>query len=542
MAPRRDNRQIASFAEQFRNAKADYDAAKHTRFKRQRTGLIAAGSGADYHYRTEADFFGLIEEARELFRNHALIGQGIRRLVANILSGGFTLDVRTNDKVLDQELTARWYAWAQSPDSVDIEGESDFNELERLTLQQAIVDGDLLNLPTEDGTIQQIEAHRLRTPHRTTRNIVHGVEKDAVRKRLAYWVASEDNEAYYPVPRVSEMVRYEARDADGNRQVLHHYFPDRKSQTRGVTAFAPAVDTAGMGDDLMFAQLVKAQMAAAIALFREMAPTAMPVNLGGEGLQTTSETRPDGTTRTLANWQPGLEVFGWPGEQLKGFSPAIPNAEFFEHALLILRIVAVNLDLPIEVFLLDCSRTNFAGFRGALDQARARMMDIQRWLIRGFHTPVYQWKVRQWAADDPALRRTIQEQTGKTLGADSVDAFGHVWHVTGWPYLEPTQDANGDLIQERNMLISPRRRAARRGFDFQELTTECVDDRAFVIDLAQRKADALNAKHKAAEGWVPLTWRDIAQHPMPEGVQIAAGGQPQNVPEPTPKAEVPTNA
>jgi capsid protein len=344
------------------------------------------------------------------------------------------------------------------------------------------------------------------------------------------------------VPKVSKMTRYDARDVDGNRQVLHHYFPDRKSQTRGVTAFAPAIDTAGMGDDVMFAQLVKSQMAAAIALFREMAPNAMPVNLGGQGVETSTETRPDGTIRTLANWQPGLEVFGWPGEQLKGFSPAIPNAEFFEHALLILRIVAVNLDLPIEVFLLDCSRTNFSGFRGALDQARARMMDLQRWLIRGFHTPIYRWKVRQWAADDPVLRRTIEEQRGKVIALDGVDAFGHVWHTTGWPYLEPTQDANGDLIQIRNMLAPPRRVAARRGFDFQQIANECVEDKGFVINLAQQKANALNQQHAADDGWVTLTWRDIAQPPPPEGVQIAAGGPPPNVPEPTPQTEVPTNA
>jgi capsid protein len=530
---------IGTIAEQFRDARNDYDAAKRTRFKRERTGIVRSGSASDYHYRLESDFFGMIEEARELFRNHALIGQGIRRLVANILSGGFTLDVRTGDKSLDADLLARWYDWADDADAVDVEGESNFNELERLTLQQTIVDGDVLNLPTDEGQIQQIEAHRLRTPSRTTRNIVHGVEKDDVRKRQAYWIAVEDNEQYYPVPKAGQMNRYEARDSAGNRQVLHHYFPDRKSQTRGVTAFAPAVDTAGMGDDLMFAQLVKAQMSAAITLLREMEKDAIPA-LGSNGLETTTETRPDGTTHTLSNWQPGLEVYGFPGEKLSGFSPNVPNAEFFDHCLLILRIVAVNLDLPIEVFLLDCSRTNFAGFRGALDQARARMMDIQRWLIRGFHTPIYRWKVRQWAAEDKALRRTIQEQEGKRLGPGSIDAFGHVWHVTGWPYLEPTADANGDLIQTRNMLISPRRAAARRGFEHQEIVIECVEDRGYTIDLAQKKANDLNAAHKADPGWVPLTWRDIAQPPPPEGVQISTGGAP-DVANPTLPQEVPTN-
>jgi hypothetical protein len=128
------------------------------------------------------------------------------------------------------------------------------------------------------------------------------------------------------------------------------------------------------------------------------------------------------------------------------------------------------------------------------------------------------------------------------IAMDGVDAFGHVWHTTGWPYLEPTQDANGDLIQIRNMLAPPRRVAARRGFDFQQIANECVEDKGFVINLAQQKANALNQQHAADDGWVTLTWRDIAQPPPPEGVQIAAGGPPPNVPEPTPQTEVPTNA
>ena len=57
---------VASIAEQFGQMRADYDAAKNTRFKRRRTGMVSAGSAADYHYRTEQAFFGIIEQAREL--------------------------------------------------------------------------------------------------------------------------------------------------------------------------------------------------------------------------------------------------------------------------------------------------------------------------------------------------------------------------------------------------------------------------------------------------------------------------------------------
>ncbi len=82
--------------------------------------------------------------------------------------------------------------------------------------------------------------------------------------------------------RVNDITQIPARDEAGHRRVFHHYLPDRRSQTRGVMAFAPMAGMADHWDDL--------------------------------------------------------------------------------------GILAVNLDLPLCVFLLDASETNHSGFRGAIDQ------------------------------------------------------------------------------------------------------------------------------------------------------------------------------
>jgi hypothetical protein len=68
----------AGLAEAFEGLRSDYDAAKQTRFKRKRTGIVPTGSGADYHYRSEAAYFGMVETARDLCRNHCLVGMGFR--------------------------------------------------------------------------------------------------------------------------------------------------------------------------------------------------------------------------------------------------------------------------------------------------------------------------------------------------------------------------------------------------------------------------------------------------------------------------------
>ncbi len=64
--------------------------------------------------------------------------------------------------------------------------------------------------------------------------------------------------------------------------VIHLYRPDRLSVTRGITALAAPADTAGMMDDLAFAQLVKAQVASCYTFLHEYAADiAPPLGVGG---------------------------------------------------------------------------------------------------------------------------------------------------------------------------------------------------------------------------------------------------------------------
>jgi lambda family phage portal protein len=518
MTRRRRDSELLGLVDTFRDIRNDYDAAKRTRFKRTRTGVQRSGSGSDYHYRTEDHYFGMMETARDLFRNHCLVAQGVRRLVSNVLRGGFALDVRTGDKDADKSLTDLWRDWAEDPDQCDTSQEHTFRTMERLAFQSVIVDGDILTLPARrTGSIQQVEAHRLRTPRRTKRNVVHGVLLDGYRRRREYWLTKQDIDPLATVSLVADVHKYPVRDRDGFRRIFHHYMPDRVSQTRGLSAFAPAIDTAGMGDDLMFAHLVKAQMSACITLLREMDGDVAP-GTPGEGQETSSETRADGTSRTLAGWQPGMEIFGFPGERLSGFSPNVPNDTFFEHAMLILAIVAVNLDLPLQVLLLDPKQTNFSGWRGAMNQAQQRYRDLQLWFAENFHSPIYRWRVRHWIATNPTL--------AKDLGKAGLNPYGHRWQARGADYIEPMKDAQADELKVATAQTSPRRRAADRGIDWEDLTVEIVDDLGSIIERAFEKADKLNAAHEGLD----LTWRDLIprrlfDEPASEPLEMELGSE-----------------
>jgi len=58
------------------------------------------------------------------------------------------------------------------------------------------------------------------------------------RRWLAYWFTKEDIEPWRSLARVNDTAEIRCRDECGHHQVGSHYLPDRRGQTRGVTAFA----------------------------------------------------------------------------------------------------------------------------------------------------------------------------------------------------------------------------------------------------------------------------------------------------------------
>ncbi len=493
-----------TLAEAFESLRAEYNAARSSRFRRARTGVGPTGRTGDYHYRTEGDYLRMMELSRDFMRNDPVVGQGVRRgLVGNVVRDGFSPDPQTGDPGANTAIKDRWRSWSESPEQVDLAGEHDWHELEGLVLQQTIVDGDICELPLREGCLESVEAHRLRTPSNTKQNVVHGVLLDQNRRRLEYWFTRDDIDPSQSLSKVGDMKRYAARDAAGNRQVFHCYLPDRLSQTRGVTAFAPIVDMVGMHDDIQFAKLVQCQVVSAFAVLRERSPMATYQPDAQRGERTTS-TLSDGTVRILEGIAPGMEVSGQPGEKLTGFSPAVPNPEWKPYALLILTFVAINLGLPLAVLLLDPSQTNFSGWRGAMDQARIGFRRLQRRLAARLHKPVYAWKLRQWAAEDPALARI-----------DASKLFLHRWQFPRWPYIDPATDAAADLIRQRNLLASPRMVAAERGYDWDEIVEQTVADNGQAIRAAKAAAAEINAANPDDD---PVSWRELLSLPTPDRV------------------------
>lgn len=486
----------------FDSIRADYDMSRASRFVRKRKGVAPQGSGADYHYRTEVQYYRDIEQARDMDRNDAVIGILADRRVDNIVQSGFKLDPKTGDKGLDTEIWNRWIEFSNNPDKCDLAGECTWSEIERHCARAESIDGDIVVTGTEEGSFQVIEAHSIQTKTSTPDTFL-GVTTNQFGKRLQYHV-SQDVDKFGTK---GETVPIDVRDENGRRQVFHVYNPKRVLQTRGVTQIAPVFSYAGMLEDINFAKLVQQQVVSCFAIFRKMVGNG-PMGTASYG-ESSTETTAAGT-RQIEGISPGMEIVGKPGEELEGFSPNVPNSEYFQQVKLIMQILGVNFGLPLCLVLMDGSETNFSGWRGAVDEARKGFVADQLNLVRRLHKPAYEW----W------LSRLIEEESDIKAASQKtkIKIYGHNWNLPTWSYIEPVADAEGDATQLRNSLTSPRRLHSARGSDWEEVSEEIVDDNLYAIQKAATKAAEFNTANPTSP---PLNWRDLIPLVMPAGQTLA---------------------
>ncbi|HYE91772.1 MAG TPA: phage portal protein [Terriglobales bacterium] len=495
---------------------AEYSASLPSRFRRTRTRL---GGSADAHYVQGDYYWRMVEYARDMDRNDAVVGQMIDRAVLNMVRSGLTLVPRTGEKALDEEIKGRHAEWATDPTRCDATGRFTFPEMEALVKRHELIDGDHFAILLDgaersaggnSGTlIQLVEGDRVDSAQSFGGEVVLGVRVDAVGRPIEYWFPKDrvkgerlthgrrtpaGPEAYDKRP---------AFDQEGWPVVLHVYSPSRVSQTRGVTVFHAISDLSGMLEDVNFAKVVQQQIVSCVAVFLEQTADSP------WGSRDTEE-QADGTVATLEELAPGLVHRLRPGEKISGFSPNVPNAEYFDHVKLLLRLIGASVGMPLTLVLLDTSNTTFHGYRGEMAQAKLGFELGQVRLGARFHRPVHRNNIRLWL---PSLG-----EAARKLG-DRV--YRHEWRGRGFPYVDPKVDAEADKILLDNLLKSPRDLLAERGEDWEETYTEAVEDRANMIRAAMAAAKALSTDDNK------VTWREVANLSTPQGMQANVSPPPE---------------
>jgi lambda family phage portal protein len=204
--------------------------------------------------------------ARDLERNSDITQSLLRAYRRNVIGRGFTLQARTPDEALNDQLELLWKRWCKAK-NCDVTGTQSFNRMQRMAVDRKKVDGGILFLKryTSEGMVpfqlQAIEVDELDTTQITPRTkgnkVVGGVEYSAYNKPVGYWIRQYSIDGF----EINDAKYIPAKD------VIFLYTKHRPSQIREISDLTPTMTRIRDTNEFITAVSVKERIAACLAVF-----------------------------------------------------------------------------------------------------------------------------------------------------------------------------------------------------------------------------------------------------------------------------------
>jgi len=417
--------------------RGEYDALGY------RAAEVARASGethmpasGDFH--TRYDRIELLGASRAADRDNPLFNAVVNRLTDNVVGEtGFSLQARVrtaNGRKLDRKTNEKienelWPEFAEDP---EVRGLHDWTGIEQTVLRDLLVAGDMGAIKIKTGQLQLIESERInsaRTKY-VTRDVEQGIELNNVGRPVAYWVGK----AYEDF-----IIETASRRIKADNFIYIHGPGRRISQTRPVPPFVSSFPNIHRLNDILNAEAVAWQLLARFALkITKREADVEAYNLSEEDAAAAYRNDTTMDPATLADravdTPEGTIFWGDASDNIEGIKHELPGANFTASVTSYLRLIGMQVGLPLELLLLDWSKTNFSSARAALEQAYVMLRRWQRCLVRQLHRPVYEWKVRQWINEG-----RLPDRPGMTSAE---------WIPHPFPFIDPEKDAKarGQLL------------------------------------------------------------------------------------------------
>jgi lambda family phage portal protein len=388
---------------------------------------------------------------------------------------------------LNKQIKDEWRLWC-AKGVCTMDGKQSFDELERLLIRTAAMDGEFLvihkvtNANPWGYAIQRMDMDQLDHTfflEQTTRGteIRMGVEVDKFMRPVAYHIWNRHPNEWSARP--LDRVRVPAED------VVHGFRMDSAMQTRGVPWMAPAMFQMNMLRGYMEAEVTAARVGAC------QMGIVMPKDGAGEY---TAETRnADGSIEMEAT--PGGFLSLGAGQDFKEFKPEHPSTAFSPFVKEVKRGIAASLGVSYNSLAEDLEGVNFSSIRAGLLNERDMWRVRQKWLIESFHKPVF----KRWL-ECAVLSGRIN------LGVRDIDSVADqcAWHPRGWPWVDPLKDQQASAMGVQNGFTTRSRLLGEQGYDLEDTLEELADEEKLIekygLKLGTDAKGVADAPEDAEEG------------------------------------------
>jgi lambda family phage portal protein len=385
-----------------------------------------------FRYASAVALKSMRNRARTLEKNNEIAEALLSRSVENIVGPkGFQLQVTANNPAWTKAKNVAWRTQAKKLmetwfPSADISGIG-WVEHQKTVMRSALRDGDVGVVLDKDGFLQGIESDLITDPDKKTDqsgNILFGVETDAYGKPTAFWInvlPASDDQTDKGQPK---SVRVAAKD------FIFVALRQRFGQIRGVTIYSTIFELLDQIAGWKIATLMAARIAACFGLAITKKDKS---RLWGNNAANAA-----GQTQAQVNIEPGMVQYLDDGDTITPINPANPGHNFPQNLTAMVRLAGLPFGMPLELVLLDFSKTSYASCRAAMLQAYRKFQGWQQFFIDSYLKRVYQWRISKF------IKAGLLEE--------NPDAFSHKWIAQPWPFLDPIKELQAiQMAMDTNM-------------------------------------------------------------------------------------------
>jgi lambda family phage portal protein len=362
------------------------------------------------------DYWTLRTRSVQMWKTNLYARGIVRRLVTNIITTGLNLEATPDAPIVGQGDDAladwaeavenRFHLWERSPALCDFQGQQAFGSLQKAAKTAALVSGDVLVVLLQSETtglprVKLVDGARVQTPLALSgtdpklapgHTIKHGVELDAHRRHVAYWVTTLDEATGQQ--RSNRLPRL---DSSGRRVAWLVYGSDKLlDDVRGEPLLSVVLQSLREIDRYRDAVQRKAQLNAVLAMFvtkEQDAPGTKPFTGGGATVrgkeQAPAQTVAKSKVYNFTEFVPGmiLDELG-PGEEPKGFPATGTDEKFSDFESAIIYGIAWSFEVPPEILTLSFS-SNYSASQAAINEFKLFLNTVRGEWGDDFCQPIY---------------------------------------------------------------------------------------------------------------------------------------------------------
>lgn len=383
------------------------------------SGLLGS---ADRH-QTKWTAEKLRETCRMYDRQNPFFSGILDRAADNIIGANFDFVPKTGDPELNK-IARAYITERMKAENCDATGVRDFTAMLKTDVRDIWTAGDELWVKRSNGSILTFESDQIVSPDDKSgdKRIVMGVELDRNNRAVAYHIKNRPGKGDYGMARVDvTTTRIPAANA------IFSSYRKRPNQTRGVPFLASILLTFDRTNNYLDYESLAAEI-------NSMLAWALTKKEGTDSTLAGNEDNDDteSSFEKIQKLEAGMILELLEGEDLKMIGADRPGDNFEKYLITMLRIIGVGIGYPLELLLLDFSKTNYSSARASMGEGRRSFRCWQNVIAVQKAMPWHGWQIGRGIASGELPPRP--------------ELFKAHPQWPAWEYIDPKKSAEGNKI------------------------------------------------------------------------------------------------